>query len=350
MRFTDFYRLSFYVMLFLAVMVLSIDAAAENTLSAVLPPVVAAAGVLAFLTVDRRPALGLPRDLANWLALGSLGLVYFEYVQDPGALALVLGHWLVYLTLVKMFLPKTIEDDWYLFLLALAQVVLGAFLSHSDAVGGLLMAWALTALWTLGLFHLHRESLRAEAGAGGQMSPVPDRSEPYPGLFDRPFLLAALRVAATTLGLGLIIFLAMPRWGAGALRERRAPVARHLTGFTERVKLGQIGEILENDTIVMSVEFYDEHDNRINLPSEESLLWRGVTLADYEDGEWFRQESTPIPFPDAKTGGRKLLKQRIKLEWHDSPVVFVLRPVLRTEYGGGRGLCLLPKSEPPRRV
>ena len=35
-------------------------------------------------------------------------------------------------------------------------------------------------------------------------------------------------------------------------------MAKHLTGFDEEVKLGQLGEILENDSVVMSVEFADE--------------------------------------------------------------------------------------------
>ena len=35
-------------------------------------------------------------------------------------------------------------------------------------------------------------------------------------------------------------------------------MTKHLTGFDEEVELGQLGEILENDSVVMSVEFADE--------------------------------------------------------------------------------------------
>ena len=35
-------------------------------------------------------------------------------------------------------------------------------------------------------------------------------------------------------------------------------MSKHLTGFDEEVVLGQLGEILENDSVVMSVEFADE--------------------------------------------------------------------------------------------
>ena len=57
--------------------------------------------------------------MANALAVGTLGLLYFEYKVDDTQLLQALGHWLVYLQLVKYFLPKTAEDDWFLFLLGL---------------------------------------------------------------------------------------------------------------------------------------------------------------------------------------------------------------------------------------
>jgi protein-glutamine gamma-glutamyltransferase len=331
MRFVTLYRVSQYVMLVLAAVILCIDAAAEDPFALLHPLAVAVAAVAALLTVDRRPELGLARGLANLLAFGSVGLFFIECWADVN-LALALGYWLIYLTLIKMFLPKTIEDDWYLFLLGLVEVVIGAFLSQSDPVGMLLVAWALAALWALGLFHLHREALRAGTGAAAAMSPQPDRREPYPGLFDRSFVFSSLRVAATTLALGGLIFLAMPRWGSGALGSRPASVARHLTGFSEQVKLGQIGEILENDAVVMSVELYDNQGRRV-APADETL-WRGVVMIDYNDGLWSRQDIVLGPLVDTPIRNRKVLRQRIKLEPTDSPVLFAKRPILRVIYNG----------------
>src|SRR5262249_36596180 len=158
-----------------------------------------------------------------------------------------LGHWLIYLAMIQMFLPKTIKDDWYLFLLGLVQVVVGGFLSQSDQAGVLLALWALSSLWALGLFHLPREGGRNGPGDPAALGPRP--WEPYPGLIDRPFLFASVRVAAITLALGGAIFLVMPRWSAASVGAKSGPVARHLTGFSDQVRLGQIGEILENDNI-----------------------------------------------------------------------------------------------------
>src|SRR4051812_34914782 len=138
MNFYGLYRLSFYFMLTLATLTISVDAT-DNPIAMLYPPVVAVVGVLAFLTVDRNPRLGLSRSLANVLALACVSLSYLEWKYDPDTLLLLaLTHWLVYLQLIKMFLPKTVEDDWFLFLLGLTQVLAGVVMSQSDIVGAVL--------------------------------------------------------------------------------------------------------------------------------------------------------------------------------------------------------------------
>ena len=62
----------------------------------------------------------------------------------------------------------------------------------------------------------------------------------------------------TTLALGGLIFLVLPRQAGATRTQSGAPMARHLTGFDEEVQLGQLGEILENDSVVMTVELADE--------------------------------------------------------------------------------------------
>jgi transglutaminase-like putative cysteine protease len=332
--FLKLYRASFYLMLVLATLLLDIDAA-ENRLAMLFPLAVAAAGFVAFTTVDRNPRLGLSRGLANCLALASIGLTYLEYKADPTQTLFALAHWLVYLQLIKMFLPKTVEDDWFLFLLGLMQVLVGAVLSQSDQVGFLLLAWALAALWVLGLFSLHRDALRSRASASSpSTAPTATPESPYPGLIDLPFVLSSLRIALLTLALGGIIFLAMPRYTNMGQAAGGQTVAKHLTGFDDEVQLGQLGEILENDTVVMSVELYDENDRRIEPQGE--MLWRGVTLADYDQRRWHRQDREPQTFPILSKDLGTTLRQQIKLEANDSSVLFGLRPMLGARSTSGR--------------
>ena len=153
------YRASFYLMLIVATMALSGDSV-DGQFAMLYTLAVAVAGVVAFFTVDRQPTWALPRGLANALGVATLGMLYFEYKNDDTQMIRALGHWLVYLQLIKYFLPKTAEDDWFLFLLGLMQVLIGSVVNQSDQVGTWLFVWAMLAVWVLGQFFLQREARR----------------------------------------------------------------------------------------------------------------------------------------------------------------------------------------------
>jgi transglutaminase-like putative cysteine protease len=327
-KFSSIYRASFYLMLFFATLVLSPDTV-DNSLAFLYPLAVAVASLVAFLTVDRNPALGLPVWLLNLGALGTALLAYIEYQADHTLLLLSLGHWLVYLQLILTFRGKGIREDWELFLLGVVQVMVGSVINQSDAVGFMLFGWAVLSLWVLGLFFLRREALRAQEA---QLSLAHSNAEPYQGLLTPSFLLSAVRVTATTLALGGGIFLLMPRQ-SGATRTRPGETpAQHLTGFDDEVQLGQLGEILESDNVVMSVEMFDGETGARIVPEGEPL-WRGVTMAIYEDGRWFKQTYSHRSFSRADNAAaaaqpEAIIRQQIKLEANDSSVLFSLRPVI----------------------
>ena len=211
--------------------------------------------------------------MANGLAVLSLGALAYEYKVDDTQLVRALGHWLIYLQLILCFLPKTAEDDWWLFTLGLMQVLIGAVINQNEQVGTWLFLWAMLAVWVLGQFFLQREARRFLAMT---TTPASTHSragsvDVYPGLFDWPYVVSTVRVMATTLALGGLIFLMLPR-NPGAMRPQQpgGSSPRHLTGFDEEIQLGQLGEILENDTVVMTVEFVDE-DGKTIRPDDELL-------------------------------------------------------------------------------
>ena len=333
MKFLAMYRASFYLMLTFATLVLSVDATDDNPLAMLYPLVVAGAGLLAFFLIDLRPRFHLSRDLASLLALLSGGLSVAEYQYDKNLLLLSAAHWLVYLQLIKMFLPKTVEDDWFLFLLGLVQVLVGGVISQSDHVGIALVCWAVTSLWVLTLFALRREAIRMDRVPFGSNDLEPlDRAEPYRGLFDAAFVFATIRVSVITLTLGGLIFLAMPRRLMPSNAIASDSLGRHLSGFDDEVQLGQLGEILENDNIVMSIEQFDKNNNH-HSPSDDQgeQRWRGVTLDRYDHGRWRRPRLRNIgatlslpPFDSSLA----VVRQMIKLEPTDSPVLFGLRPIV----------------------
>ncbi len=344
------YRASFYVLLAVATTILCGDTT-DSRIDWFLPAVVAIVSTLAFFTVDQAPRWGLPRELANVLALGTLGLLYVEYKVDDNQLIRCLGHWISYLLVIKCFLPKTARDDWTLFLLGLMQILIGSVINQGDTLGPWLFLWSMLAVWVLGQFFLQRESRRFEPEElSARILAQPPQRDPYRGLFDIPYLAATLRVLALTLLLGGFFFLLLPRQ-AGATRSRGSNVmAKHLTGFDEEVELGQLGEILENDSVVMSVEFADEDGKPVHPPAEP--LWRGVSLSQYEKGRWKRQSQRSMQmvvsmkaFTNSGPVKRDVIRQIIKLEPNDSATLFAMRPVLDMS-AGSRVIQLTPFLNP----
>ena len=335
MNFQLIYRASFYLMLTFATLVLSIDATDDNPFAMLYPVVVAGASLLAFLTVDRDSRLAISRDLANWLAIATLVPSVLEWSYDENLLLLAAAHWLVYLQLVKTFLPKTVEDDWFLFLLGLVQVLVGGVMSQSDKVGVALFAWTLLALWVLTLFALHREALRMRGVPMASPSgDVADRSEPYRGLLDLPFAWSTARVAATTLALGGMIFLATPRYASMGSSQSSGVTGKHLTGFDDEVKLGELGEILENDSPVMSIELVDLENRRIIPDDSIEYRWRGMSMDWYDGGRWTRSQVRDNGYTFVHLDvwkGRKIIRQLIRMEPTDNRVLFGLRPICNAE-------------------
>jgi transglutaminase-like putative cysteine protease len=325
------YRASFYLMLFVATMSLSGDTP-EGRFAKLLSLVVGVAAVVAFFTVDRARRWALSRRLANVLAVATLAAIYFEFRLDDTQRLAPLAHWLVYLQLIKFFLPKTVEDDWLLFVLGLMQVLIGSVINQNDEVGGWLFLWAMLAIFVLGQFFLQREARRFTpeqrvARASEAYAPAGDA---YRGLFDIPFVMATVRIMLTTLALGGLIFLVLPRHAGATRNQPGSPLAKHLTGFDEEVQLGQLGEILESDSVVMTVELSDENGKTVQ-PAEE-LLWRGVTMFRYEGGRWHRQAKPTqavVGFNiDRRPRNSRKLRQKIKLEPIDSPTLFGVRPII----------------------
>ena len=331
MKFLAIYRASFYLMLSFATLVLSVDATDDSPVAMLYPAMVAAASILAYLTVDRNPALAPSRTVAGLLGIGAGLLSYAEYHYDPSLMLLAAGHWLVYLQLIKMFLPKTVEDDWFLFLLGLVQVLVGGVMSQSDKVGIALFGWTVSSLWVLTLFALQREAIRLKAVPMAFSARSGDRGEPYRGLINGAFVLATSRVALLTLALGGLIFLAMPRFSSMGNSRSNGAVAKHLSGFDDEVQLGQLGEILENDSVVMSVELSDREGRRIPHDPAAEYRWRGVSLDSYEKGRWRRPKLLPSGYAWGLAESNRearLIRQTIKLEPTESPILFSIRPIL----------------------
>jgi len=124
-------------------------------------------------------------------------------------------------------------------------------------------------------------------GAVGAVSPAfhvhPERDR----RLNRALSLSALTVATGSIVLGSVLFFFFPRFSAGYL-GRASFNTSLMSGFTENVELGQIGEIKKNSAVVMRVQ--------TGKPiGYDRLRWRGIALTtSMGGGDYFGSQSARV--------------------------------------------------------
>ena len=180
-----------------------------------------------------------------------------------------------------------------------------------------------------------------------------------------------------------IIFLFIPRvsdleFGSVQLGHDQwqgaRPAVQSVTGFSEQMKLGEMGPAINNHEAVLRIRFVDmENENVPAVRAGEPVYLRGTMLVRYEDRQWFRPETGSVvwrtftyrsfprsrlearqwnEYPDKRPGrlffnipkeyerGRfdprnALVREEMTLYPLSSPVIFTVWPFFQIERGTG---------------
>ena len=134
-----------------------------------------------------------------------------------------------------------------------------------------------------------------------------------------------------TLALTLLLFFAVPRSGQ---LPWRGPIVNPepLVGFSDKVTLGELGQIIESRDEVMRVEFYDAL-NDAPQPVRGEIYLQGALLMKYNFGQW--RAGTPAinvgsecPEPTRRLPDTGLVRQRIRIGGLDRNELFYVAPFI----------------------
>jgi protein-glutamine gamma-glutamyltransferase len=193
------------------------------------------------------------------------------------ALLLAVVHFLIVAMLVRFYSASTDRDALFLSMLSFAAILAAAILTVDTLFLTLFFLFLLCGISTFIGLELRR-------GAKGAILPILRHRETERKL-NRSLSLAALSVAVGTILLGGMFFFFFPRFSAGYLgRVSFSPTL--MTGFTEDVELGQIGEIKKSSAVVMRVE------TRKPI-GYEWLRWRGIALTTFDGKRWSSNGGNP---------------------------------------------------------
>ncbi|HYL84417.1 MAG TPA: DUF3488 and transglutaminase-like domain-containing protein [Candidatus Angelobacter sp.] len=187
------------------------------------------------------------------------------------AVLVAVVHFLVFAMLVRFYSASTDRDAIFLGMLSFAAILAAAVLTVDTLF---LLLFFIFLLFGVAAFL----GMELRRGAVGAVAPSANVDQEKDRKLNVALSFAALSVALGAILLGGMLFFFFPRFSAGYLgRVSFSPSL--MTGFTENVELGQIGEIKKNSALVMRVQ--------TGKPIGYDLLrWRGIALTNFDGRRW----------------------------------------------------------------
>jgi hypothetical protein len=208
--------------------------------------------------------------------------------SNPSLYAALLGavHFLLFVMMVRLYSATSDRDAFFLTILAFAAVLAAAILTVDTSF---LMLFFIFLLFGVATF------VGMEMRRGGKGAVAPPFAQPaQERKLARALILAALSVAAGAIIMGSALFFFFPRFSAGYL-GRTSMQPSLMTGFTDDIELGQIGEIKKNPTVVMRVKTGKP------VPYAQ-LRWRGIALSTFDGKRWSTPNHHPVALPPNPMG------------------------------------------------
>lgn len=231
--------------------------------SEALGPLVTALYLLALVASWRMGRI----NLEGWIQLVLFVLFVAFFLIDGMALTDFVSatvHLLLLVSLVKVFTLEAERDYLILYCISFGYLLFASAYTISLAFLVTLILYIFLAILTFILF----ESKQA----------YEENRSAYFSL--KGYANVALVITLLIVLIAVPIFVVIPRVSLGWLSVDRV-LDLNMSGFSDKVSLGDIGKIIANSSVVMRVRVGAEPDR---LPPD--LKWRGVSLDHYDGRDW----------------------------------------------------------------
>lgn len=336
--FDVYFRVSSYAMLVCGALALAVAGGMSLPLSLTFVALLAATWKLEGTRwqLSERTALGLvllslPLFYLDWKLQGG----FFSSGRAGGSMS-ALAHFILFLTIIKLWQRKADRDWLFLYLISFFEVLLAAGLSIGPNFLLSLGLYMFCALSTVVAFEVRRARRAVPAqetrfvqttGVGRRTRSRQQRRTQTGAGTPRRLALVALCLLALIFTLALPIFFITPRAGANALARADGGLT-NIIGFSDEVTIGEIGRLQRSNRVVMHV--------RVDTPQNAqpgALRWRGVALDEFDGRAWHRtltknetfaggDERTLFQF-DTTEALERLTTQTFFVEPMDTPVLFI---------------------------
>jgi transglutaminase-like putative cysteine protease len=236
---------------------------------------------------------------ATWLVVGYVPFYVFDLLffsrafvsgnPNPWLYAALHAsiHLMLYVMMMRLFSARSTRDLLFLSMTGLASLLAAAILTINTAFLFYLSIFLVLSVSTF-------TSLEMRRSAEGAVAPPLESHTPAAARLGRALGLTAVLMTLGALFCGAAIFAVLPRFTVGYLGGLNfSPVL--ISGFSDNVELGRIGEIKLQTSVVMRTKM------DVGPEGAPNLRWRGVALTTFDGHRWYTpdRESTPVmPGPD----------------------------------------------------
>jgi len=277
----------------------------------------------------------IPNWILNCLALAYLPFFVIDYRLLSHSVMVAVLHLLLFTASIKLLTLAKDRDFVLLYLISFAELLAASTLTVNIVFIICFLIFLFSGISALILFEMRRSNARVQGEASIKPLVVPKELQGTGLELFSPFPAGSLSASVVGITLFLIacaipLFFLLPRVTLGLYKQPSGDT-QFISGFSDRIELGQIGTIKLSDAIVMRVK---TDKSPSELPSD--LKWRGLSFDYYDGRSWKRSNQTRYSIPEQgwyyklqdSAQGTDWINQTFFVEALSTNVVFALPRVL----------------------
>lgn len=223
----------------------------------------------------RKSDIKIPEQWTTYLTLIYVAFFALDYFLISRTFIGALVHMVLFAAMLKVFSIHRERDHVYLGVLSFGMVLAAAVLTVDSLFFGIFCLFVLLAVTTFVSMEMRRSWIAAQTDTPSEARNVRDLRR-LPASVFRACVLLVLSIVVGTVTLFFLIPRKPSTGYLGAFSERNDLT----TGFSEEVRLGDIGQIQQSSAVVMHVKF----EPQTKVPGD--LRWRGVALTNFDGRRW----------------------------------------------------------------
>ena len=226
-----------------------------------------------------RKSLSISERWTSYVTLAYFAFYAADYFYFSRSFISATVHMVLFIMVIKIFSVRRDRDLLYLAVIAFLMLLAAAVLTVDTTFLITFSLFIVVAIATFVSMEMRR-SEREWMSVG-----VAPHQE---GKFQRSLAGIASLLGALTLVGAALIFFVLPRLNTAGYLRNFGTQAAIMSGFSQEVQLGGIGQIQQSDAVVMHVQVLYG-----SMPRD--MKWRGISLANFDGQRWWNAPEENVP-------------------------------------------------------